>query len=358
MARFAQTIVALLFAGTSAAAQDSTVVLGSAVSSVDGAPLSYSTIAVTPGMRRFSKSDGSFSFRAGVSASFRLTVKHLGFLPFDTTIVASGATVQLRVMLTPLAYRLAAVRTEARHPCVVDIRKTELSGILDQVTQNAEREDLLRRIYPFEYKLERTRRSSWSGSVSRWVRDTTAFLSSAVDPYQPGSVVRETSSADEPAREMRIPQLTDLADPVFLDGHCFSYGGIRHEHGTAAYEIDFEPTSDVRVPDVRGSVLLDTATYQIRRAFFSLTRAEDLSPPVAGLEVTTTYKDLFRCVSLFEGITSEQVFYRGRPTDAVQTQSEFQRLLSVVFIGRSPEPMRDSLASTRIRSKDRPDPRR
>ncbi len=332
-------------------AQDSTLVVGSVVST-DGAHLPYSTYAVSPGsVHRFTNSEGVFSLRVPSHHSYRIAVKQLGYAPLDTIIAvgAGSAPVRLRLALRSVVYRLAAVRTVGRRTCAADIRATELAGILEEVEKNAERELLLRQSYPFEYRLERTHRSEWSGNVSRYSRDTLAFLSTAFDPYRPVGVVRETNSDSAIGREMRIPQLTDFVNEAFLANHCFSYGGVQMIEGAPAYQIDFEPGRHVRAPDVEGSVMLDTATLVIRRAVFSLTRGDELKPPVAALEVSATYRDLFKGVAIFDRIRSVQHFPHERPTDAIQTQTEEQRLLGVKFLGRSPGQMNDSgFAASRI----------
>src|SRR5206468_3749147 len=181
-------------------AQDSTVVIVDVVSALNGGALPYSTFSIGDGPRRFTNGDGSFSFRAAKGATYHLVAKQLGYQPLDTLIVAGP---RVRLPLRAIAYRLAAVRTETRHPCKADIRSSELSVVLEQVRENAERERTLREAYPFQYNIERTRRSEWSGSVSRYVRDTAAFLSTAYDPYRPGKTVRYRYSAEGMTREMR-----------------------------------------------------------------------------------------------------------------------------------------------------------
>ena len=330
-----RALVFILFASSAAVAQDSVLVVGTVVSGVDGSPLPYSTYLATPGKRRFSNSAGVFSFRAP-QGRYALAVRQLGYRPFDTAIVLRGGEpVRLRFVLQKLAYRMAAVRTEVRQACAAEPRGVELSGVLEQVKENAEREQLLRQAYPFRYTLARTRRMEVSGVPSGVAHDTAVFMSNSLDPYRPSGVIREREVRGGSDREMRIPQLTDLANGTFLSLHCFSYGGIRSVDGRPAYRIDFEPSGEVSLPDVRGSVFLDTATFQIRRAKFALTRGEDLVPPVAGFEVTTTYRDLDRGLEIFDEIRSVQDFPRRRPTDPVERESEVQRLVDVHFIGEA-----------------------
>jgi hypothetical protein len=344
MARFTSGLLLLCSAASLSAAQDSAVVRGDVISALGGTPLAYSTFSINAGAGRFSNADGSFSFRAVRGASYHLRIRHLGYQPLDTVITAAGSEgLRLHIPLRGIAYRLAAVRTETRHPCAADIRRSELSAILEQVSENAERERVLRGSYPFQYRIERTRRSEWSGSVSRYVRDTVVFLSNALDPYTPGRTVRPAYSGEGMIREMRIPQLTDLASEDFVRLHCFSYGGIQRVDGRKDYEIDFEPIAEAEFPDVRGTIFIDTATYLIDRAEFEVTRPDALDPPVATFRVTTFYRDLGPGLRLFDSAQSVQSFPRVRPTDAIQRETESQRLLGVHFLGDSlpsPHPRR------------------
>ena len=356
-------LCALAFAVTAprqAGAQDSALVVGTVVAAGTGAPLPYATFSITPGdVRRFTGPDGNFGARLPTSGSYTLSVKQLGYARFDTTIVMSGtrAPVRIRVALNVLPHRLASIRTTARRACsagAIAGNSGDLAPALEAVRTNAEREILLRQTYPFSYRLSRITRLD-GGEAWRRSADTAEFLSSAFDPYRPGGVVRERASASGGIREMRIPQLTDLANDTFLANHCFSYGGIQKVDGAVVYQIDFEPLADMTTPDVRGSIMLDTSNFQIRRARFQLTKGEDLTPPVAGLDVTTSYRDVFRGVSLFQEIKSVQAFTSTGAIENRQHQTETQRLLSVHFLRGSPEdadPLVLALAADSARAAD------
>jgi hypothetical protein len=329
------------FAPRAARAQDSSLVVGTIVAAAGGAPLSYATYSISPGgIRRFTGADGVFGVRLPARRSYHLTVRQLGYTQLDTVIVTGGSAgpLRLRLGLVAVPHRLAAVRATARRACSTGgavAGSSDLAVALEAVRINAEREVLLRWTYPFTYRLARTTRAdgpdAWKSSG-----DTADFVSSALDPYQRGAVVRERPSASGGIREMRIPQLTDLANDTFLDNHCFSYGGLQKVDGATVYEIDFDPLADIATPDVRGSIMLDTATFQIHRAEFQLTRGEFLVPPVAGLYVTTSYRDVFRGVSLFNEIKSVQAFVSTGAVENRRHQTETQRLLGIHFIQSSP----------------------
>jgi hypothetical protein len=336
------TVVVPAFAAPEARAQDSSLVVGTVVAAGTGAPLSYATYSISPGgIRRFTGANGFFGARLPARGSYNLTVKQLGYAQLDTTIVTAGpaTTLRIRIALSAVPHRLASIRATAHRACsggAIAGNSAELGPALEAVRTNAEREMLLRQTYPFTYRLARTTRidgaEAWKKSA-----DTAEFVSNALDPYRPGTVVRERPSASGGTREMRIPQLTDLANDIFLANHCFSYGGLQKIDGVIVYEIDFDPLGDISTPDVRGSIMLDTATFQIRRAQFQLTKGEDLLPPVAGLDVTSNYRDIFRGVSLFQEIRAVQAFISTGAIENRQHQTETQRLLGIHFLRGSPE---------------------
>ncbi len=60
-------------------------------------------------------------------------------------------------------------------------------------------------------------------------------------------------------------------------------------------------------------------------------------PPVSELDVTTSYRDIFRGVALFQEIKAVQSFTSTGAIENRQSQTETQRLLGVHFLGASPE---------------------
>jgi hypothetical protein len=326
--------------GRAVLAQDSVLVVGTVVSSTTGLPIPYGTYSLAPnGVRRFTNSDGGFSIKLKSRGVSRIAIRQLGFAPLDTVLSLNSprATVHVRFALTPIAYRLGAIRAIGHRACSEDSTGGDVGGILQELKTNAERELVLRQSYPFQYKLERVNR--FEGAITRVERDSTDVMSNAIDAYEPGHVVRERPGPLGSVREMRIPQLTDLANETFISHHCFYYGGMQWTGNARSYVIDFEPTHDLASPDVRGSVMLDSATLQIRRAVFALTRTEDINPPVGQLEVTTTYSEVFPGVTLFREINSVELYTRERPTDVPERHTERQRVIGIKFVGRSPQEM-------------------
>lgn len=324
------------FAAAPCSAQQGVVVGGVVVSSATGQSLPFATVSVANGIERFTSEDGSFSLSLD-PGEHRLRIKQLGYSPLDTLIaVRRGVDLHaLTFVLKPVAFTLSTIRTFASS-CAAGENTGEISGILAELEKNAEREKLLRNDYPFLYDLERrTEVASRSGTMSVKT-DTVRFVSTVNGTYRPGQLVRLVdSTAPNGLREMRIPELIDLADPAFLANHCFRYAGIERVDSAPAYRIDFKPSSDLNGPDVEGSAFIDSSSYMIRESIFRLTKPDKLRPPIIGIEVTTLYHQIFNGVALFGQINSAQPLTRNEMLHTTQTQN--QRLIAVRFYGRTPE---------------------
>ena len=325
-----------LSAARGANAQQTIIVSGTVVSAATGQGLPYSTVAVSGAAQRFSGANGGFVFDlAPGQYSFR--IRQLGYSPLDTVVrVAPNANLRSLVFtLQPVAFKLDPIRTYAK-ACRLSRHAGDLTVLLDELTKNADREKLLRSEYPFVYQLERTIGYKGLGGLSNQSADTLRYYSKVLVPYAPGNLVQPVDPADPKSeREMRIPTLVDLADAAFIDTHCYSFRGVEDAAGGRAYRIDFEPSRDIAVTDVEGSAYIDSATYTIRKATFRLTKPDKLTPPIVGLEVTTTYREIFKGLALFDSIHSEQPLNRRTRFSLVQVQD--QKLKGILFYGRTPE---------------------
>jgi hypothetical protein len=326
-----------------AQAQQNMFVSGTVVSAVSNEGLAYSTISISGGMQRFSGSDGFFSFQLSPGRySFR--VRQLGYSPLDT-VVTVPATEDVRALvfaLQPVALRMETLRIYSKS-CKSYDQHSEIAQLLDELTKNADREKLLRTEYPFVYQIERRNAFRGIGGLSQQTADTVKYFSKVVGGYVPGKLVQPLDPlAPKATQEMRVPTLVDLADPKFIDSHCFRFRGVEDVADARAYRIDFEPAGDMNSADVEGSAYIDSATYMIRKAVFRLTRPEKLRPQIIGLEVTTTYREIFRGLAMFQQIHSEQPLDRRARFDSFQLQD--QKLIGILFYGRTPEDVEIAVA--------------
>jgi hypothetical protein len=335
--------------------QSTGLITGTVIGSIGQQPLPYSTISLEGvTQKRLASPEGRFSFRVDSAGSYRLRIRQLGFAPLDTVIAFDGTSLQLTLVLRPVAFKLAEVRTVSRTPCSQrDNRDAFASGILEEVKKNAERELVLRNQYPFRYLLARghsTRRVNESRRPP--FRDTVALTSGTTDRYEVGKIVRPRAEGSTSDREMRVPQLVDLADSVFLNEHCFSFGGTKKLGKRSVFQLDFTPARTLRTPDVEGSISIDTAAYTVQEAVFRLTNPEYLYPPVLGLEVRTTYKEIVPGLWLFDLISSTQPLPMTRVYDAPQVAVEMQKLIRLQFLREAPSGISE-FAMPLVQEKDR-----
>jgi hypothetical protein len=280
-----------------------------------GAPLPYSTIILEPlGREKFTDQSGVFRFFAVPAGKYTVRIRQLGYVPVDSAIMFSAANPDHVFWLTKVASTLADVQVTAPvRRCIVPeengfVDDADLTTVLGEARKNAARERLLRRTYPFEYKLARAHDTyDVQDSTHRVIYDTVTFRSDDDWRYRKGRVVSgDWNKIFGDVRVMRLPTLTDLADVRFLTAHCFKYAGLSEEDSIPTHRIDFEPTPDIKTPDVEGSIFIDSATYLIRRAEFRLTRGSTIKPAVLGMKVTTMYREILPNVALFDIIESVQ----------------------------------------------------
>ncbi len=331
--------------GSNAPASDGVTLSGAVVSEGTGTPLPYSTVRLMPvGRERFTDNVGAFVYYAVTPGDYKLQVRMVGYIPIDTVLVVkSGNPLILTLTLKRIATALEAVEVKAppRRCLFPDemgyVEDPELATILNEARKNAQREQLLRRTYPFEYKLAQSHDTyDAKNQTSSMQFDTVTYRSDDSWRYRKGRVVSDDlNRIFGEVRLMRLPTVADLADRTFLAAHCFKYSGVVAENGKPAHRIDFLPDSNLVAPDVEGSIFLDSATYLIKRAQFRLTRGGTVTPAILGMEVTTTYKEILPNVALFDEIKSVQPL----PSSASGQSREFretQRLLTYRYLYSGP----------------------
>jgi len=312
-----------------------------------GFPIPFSTVRLQPiGRERFADQRGAFAYYSIAPGEYTVQVRMLGYMPLDTTIVVRpNRPVSMSVAMVRIPTSLEQVQVSAPpRLCLFPdemgyVEDQELATILGEARKNAQREQLLRRTYPFEYRLAQSH-ETYDAATGRSVvvHDTVTYRSNDNWRYRKGRVVAgDRNEIFGDVRLMRLPTLADLADPQFLKAHCFKYSGIVDEGGSPAHKIEFGPDSSVIAPDVEGSIFIDSASYLIKRAQFRLTRGGTVKPAILGMEVTTTYREILPNVALFDVINSVQPLGK-RPGDGERPPEfkEVQRLLSYRFIYGGP----------------------
>jgi Carboxypeptidase regulatory-like domain len=318
---------------------------GTVKAEATGMPIPYSTVTVdSVGRERFTDERGSFTYFAFPVGRHRIRIRQLGYLPLDTNVVLAGLNMDLSFSLIRVPSTLADVQVNAPiRRCIVPeengfVDDPDLTTVLGEARKNAERERLLRRTYPFEYKLAQSHDTyDATTNTHRIVHDTTTFRSDDDWKYHKGKVVSgDRNKVFGDVRVMRLPTLTDLADQRFLMAHCFKYAGVYTEDSVPVHRIDFEPLPEIVAPDVEGSIFIDSATYIIRRAEFRLTKGGSIKPAILAMTVTTTYREILPSVALFNEIRSTQPLGPPRPGDHQTEFRETQTLLSFRFLYGGP----------------------
>lgn len=333
---------AALIAGLLAQVAGAQTTLTVKVTSEAGDALPYSVVTVTPGSTVFTGEHGSYTFAAKAS-TLKLRVRHLGFTARDTTIDVSGRAFSIVVRLSPVALNLNTVSVRENSRCRPTPNNGTLAVVLEELTKNAEQEHLLRRQYPFRYRLHRVYDAYEPGFGLRKRQDDAWYGSTSTDRYTPGKILRSgVKGARRAGTEVWIPSLLDLADTVFLNRHCFSYKGVVNLEGTQVHQLDFEPDNSlINSIDYRGSAYLDSTTYVIRRAEFTLTNIELLHTSASSLEVITRYTELFPGVALFDRIRAVQRGSGAAYDNFEGAQIDDQRRIEVKFVKAPPGASRD-----------------
>jgi hypothetical protein len=346
--RLAGVLVALWAAGPPCAlaqgarADSSLVLAGVVVAKEDGVPLGYSVVSIPAlgdlGRQRYTNAQGAFAFPGLPAGTYRLHVKHLGYSPRDVDVQLTHGRTDVRVELTRIAVRLAAIRVVARDACTnpgaPDPALSPAFAILfEQVRQNAERLRLLVERYPYRYFVERRFFEELRNGESRLVStDTVGFQSDHGWRYSPGRVISTIAGGRGSEYVMNLPGLVDVVDSAFLANHCFRYAGTDTLSGTTVLRVDFYAAKRLRDPDVDGSVYLDTASFQIRAARVALTRPSLLLRGVQGISATTSFEEVVPSIPMPSYVTGTRIFRSRSGPRAPVAAVETHRLLEVQFV--------------------------
>jgi len=304
-------------------------------------PAQYSSVELVEAHARHLSDDaGHFSFKVP-AGRYHVLVRQLGFAARDTVVDISERAPPpvLLVVMTAVTIKLSDVTVRAPQTCTVPGVDSSAVPVLGEfmadVRQNADRELLLRRAYPFEYTVEdvqTTTPSAWPDSALSVV-DTLGYRSDALMPYTRGNTVFTDRTDPRGAWErMRLPSTLDFADSTFLATHCFDYGVA----ASGNYDINFRPLATITAPDVEGTVTLDSLTFVVRSAVVRLTNAGAVAPGYGHLEVKTTYREVLPRIALPDQISSTQRYTTPAPDSRSFVATEVQSMRALRFIGLAP----------------------
>jgi hypothetical protein len=312
------------------------------------APLPYAVVKIPAlSLERFTDGSGMFTLTGLPSGTHDVLVRRIGYTPWRGTVrIVTDSTTRLDVQLDQLPQRLAAVAvlemSACRNPGPPDpALQQEVSSLLAQLRENADRYRLLAVQYPFAYSQMRAL-GELSVSTFRVQKvDTTIVPSSARVPYRPGGLVKRRTSKERGEEfTMSIPTLMELSDDAFIRAHCFGYGGTVRVGKETWARVNMRAADRLWSPDVHGAFFLDSATSQLRRMDLDMSRP-DLLPAqlqrVQAVHVVTSFRDIASGLSVIESVCAVHQLQRPPGSDALASPAELQQLLSYRFATPPPD---------------------
>ncbi len=334
---------ALLRLASPAAAQEPAAALRGVVVDTAGNPVPFALVRVLPATsEQFAGARGGFGAAGLAPGTYRVQVRQVGFVAFDSTLTLAAGGTALRVVLRPLAIRLDELAVSAPGRCTDpgppdSASSPELAAIFAQLRENARRYEILADSYPYLYAIERRFTDFDKAGVAVAVStDTVEYRSDQRDRYRPGEViVARALGRDGIQRAVRLPILPDLADSAFHATHCFAFAGVVEQDGERRLRVSFRVAARLSAPDLEGETDLDPDTYQLRTLTFRVTRPSRGVPDLRSVDGTMTLRALHPYVVVPDAITSTQVSvsrYLPRWGWSAPRVVERQRLVRVRFL--------------------------
>jgi hypothetical protein len=336
-------VTASLAGAPATRAQEAGALLRGTVADSAGTPIPFALVRTLPGAaEQFTSPRGAFAVAGLAPGTYRVQVRQVGYLPFDSAVAIGPDGATLRVVLRALAIQLDALTVAATGPCTdpgpPDPRTSpELAAIFAELRENARRYVVLADGYPFLYFIERTFDDyDDRGRLVSSATDTVQFRSDSRGRYRPGDVIEEHATGRGwRERAVRLPTLPDLADSAFHANHCFAFGGVREQNGERLIRISFRTAERLRPPDIDGEADLDADTYRLRSLTFQLTRPDRALPDLRSLSGTMALLTLHPNLVVPGSIRSAQVMERAYapwPRRPLTRFLEYQRLVRVHFL--------------------------
>lgn len=254
------------------------VVRGELVDSIAARPVTAAIVTLVDGSggefgRTLTNANGRFLVRAPAAGAFRLRVRLVGFDVWESEpmALAVGETVVRRVSLLLVRAKLPAITVEAEQTCVVRPEEGAAAAALwDEVKKVLAATELTMKSREFRFRSVGTERELDRLGVV--VRDT-SYRSIGYRAWPFGALSPELlarwgfvqGSAAGPVFFGPDAQL--LVSDAFLDDHCFR---VRMgPDGSGRVGLAFEPVAGRGVPEIEGTLWLDSATVALRKLEWS-----------------------------------------------------------------------------------------
>jgi hypothetical protein len=339
-------LTSLFLALTQLAVAQQPALRGTILAAESGDPLGFSIVSLHPGRgQQFTDAAGTFTFEIAKAGNYLLSVRQIGYAPFDTQLVIGDRATSVHITLRHLAIELPPVTisaTECTNPGPPDSSDATLRAVFDQLQENARRFELLADSYPFRYTLELADRElNQRGDTGPPVVKKLYFSSSdnRHHPYAVGRVVERGWGpwGSDGVMVIRSAELDDLGNPDFIASHCFHLAGrdTIGGGGETLVRIDFEPAVRIQSADMAGAAYLDSSTYELRYTTTRITKPERSAlMDVRTVTFRTRFRNITRGVPLQDWLTAVTTYQFGRRTN-IQTQ----RTAEVRFRRQPPLPV-------------------
>ena len=335
-------VLALALLSAPLMAQGPGTIVGLILGRDTGEQLAHSVIAIPSlDIHRFADDSGAFVLREMPSGAFVMHVRRLGYAPTDLMLtVRAGAHDTVRIELTRVAMKLAAVQVRADPTCTTPglraVTDSTLRAVLTQLRMNGEQYRLLAERYPFVYAQERIVTSERKDGETRVSEvDTIVVASKPVWRYRPGHILTREGVRRRGELLFNIPTLLDFADSLFIENHCFANGGLDLIDGTELIRVDLYASAEIETPDVNGSIFLDPNTFQIRRSVLRLSRSPKLRDLV-DVEVTTVFQEAMTSIPIVAQVLGVQRYDTRDKKRGIVAGYEHHQLIGFQFVGSRP----------------------
>lgn len=251
--------------------QPSTVVITVVDAGTQQALTNADVTDLLSGQHRITDEQGQARIDWPADGQLKLRVRELGYKPIVRAIQRDDASRETASFaMSRVAYVVSDVKSKGR--CVIDAdsasRMASVSA-LEQLRQGAEKYAEFKKAYPFATTVERrTAEVPKTGTVRAVSARLEAYKSENMEArYRPGDIVKRLGGT---GFSVPILFLSNLADTVFWENHCYIVRGIEWLQGARVVRLDFSPNTSVTGPDWQGSALLDSATSYLLRVNFSV----------------------------------------------------------------------------------------
>jgi hypothetical protein len=217
---------------------------------------------------------GRFFLRAPVPGLFRVRAQLIGHADALSGAIdlGPGQAESLSLVLKERALPLAAITVEAERRCEASPAAGAAALLWEEIRKALVAVRLTGRGRLAAYRVVRFERALALDGSLKWERQDTIF-SRGERPFStppPQQLVDKGYVQGDEAPAFYAPDADVLLSDAFAGTHCFRVRRGRDETATMA-GLGFEPNADRHIPDVEGTLWVDTATSALRYLQFGYT---------------------------------------------------------------------------------------